>query len=60
MAARDLPVGVHRVRSGRYSAQLKRQRRTAHLGTFDTPEEAAAAVTVARAAADKPAAAAAA
>lgn len=57
IAVRDLPRGVHRARSGRYTARLKRQRLTTYLGTFDTPEEAAAAVAIARAAADEPAAA---
>lgn len=46
--ARDLPVGVHRIRSGRYQARLKRHRVTTYLGTFDTPELAAAAVEAAR------------
>lgn len=53
IAARDLPVGVHRLRSGRYQARLKRQRVTTYLGTFDTPEQAAAAIEVARSIADR-------
>lgn len=48
---RDLPLGVYRVRSGRYQAALKRNRVRQHLGTFDTPELAAAAVEAARSAA---------
>lgn len=52
IAARELPVGVHRIRSGRYQARLKRNRVQYHLGTFDTPEEAAAAVEAARSVAD--------
>lgn len=52
IAQRDLPVGVHRIRSGRYQARLKRQRITTCLGTYDTPEQAAAAVEAARSLAD--------
>ncbi|MGV9755405.1 HNH endonuclease [Streptomyces tricolor] len=48
---RDLPPGVYRVRSGRYQAALKRNRVRMYLGTFDTPELAAAAVEAAAAAA---------
>ena len=48
IAVRDLPVGVYRTRTGRYQAALKRNRKIAHLGTFDTPEQAAAAIAVAR------------
>lgn len=48
IAVRDLPVGVHRIRSGRYQARIKRQRITTYLGTYDTPEQAAAAVEAAR------------
>lgn len=50
---RELPIGVYRTRSGRYEAKLSRQRRTIALGTFDTPEEAAATVAVARADLDR-------
>lgn len=52
IAVRDLPLGVYRTRTGRYQAALKRNRKIAHLGTFDTPEEAAAAVEAARSVAD--------
>jgi hypothetical protein len=45
---RDLPIGVYRTRTGRYQAKVKRHRIQHHLGTFDTPEEAAAAVEAAR------------
>lgn len=48
IAVRDLPVGVYRTRTGRYQAALKRNRVIHHLGTFDTPELAADAVTAAR------------
>lgn len=48
---RDLPLGVYRVRSGRYQAALKRNRVRQYLGTYDTPEQAAAAVKAARPAA---------
>lgn len=47
--ARDLPVGVRHSKSGkRYVARIKRHRKTRNLGTYDTPEEAAAAVEAAR------------
>lgn len=52
IAARELPVGVYRLRSGRYQARHKRQRITSYLGTFDTPEQAAEAVAAARAITD--------
>jgi hypothetical protein len=52
IATRELPVGVHRARSGRFTARLKRNRVTAYLGTFDTPEQAADAVAAARAITD--------
>ena len=45
---REMPLGVYRVRSGRYRAALKRNRVITGLGTFDTPEQAAAAVEAAR------------
>lgn len=48
IAARDLPLGVYRTRTGRYQAALKRKRKITHLGTFDTPEQAAVAVEAAR------------
>lgn len=51
IAVRDLPLGVYRTRTGRYKAALKRNRKIAHLGTYDTPELAAAAVEAARSAA---------
>lgn len=35
--------GVFKVRSGRYAAQIKIDYKSKHLGTFDTPEEAAEA-----------------
>lgn len=50
---RDLPVGVYRTRGGRFTAGLQRNRRMIHLGTFNTPEEAAATVAVARADLDR-------
>lgn len=50
---RELPRGVYP--SGkRYVAKLKRHSRTRHLGTYDTPEQAAAAVLEARRAIDRP------
>lgn len=52
IAVRDLPVGVYRLRSGRYQARLKRQRVTTYLGAYDTPEQAAAVVEAARSIAD--------
>lgn len=52
VAARDLPRGVYRTRSGRYQAALKRNRKVVHLGTFDTPEQAATAVEAARSSID--------
>ncbi|MDX3068818.1 HNH endonuclease, partial [Streptomyces sp. ND04-05B] len=48
IALRDLPVGVYRTPTGRSQAALKRNRVITHLGTHDTPEEAAAAVEAAR------------
>jgi hypothetical protein len=52
--ARDLPLGVYRARSGkRYVAKIKRHRRLHNLGTYDTVEQAAAAVETARAEADR-------
>jgi hypothetical protein len=36
---RDLPIGVYRIPSGRFSAKLKRHRVTHKLGTYDTVEE---------------------
>jgi hypothetical protein len=53
---RDLPLGVYRVRSGRYQAALKRNRVRMYFGTYDTPEQAAAAIEAARTEADGPAA----
>ncbi|MDN5380706.1 AP2 domain-containing protein [Streptomyces sp. LB8] len=53
IATRELPVGVYRTRSGRYSAQIKRHRVTHRLGTYDTPEQALAAVEAARAELDR-------
>lgn len=52
IALRELPVGVYRLRSGRYQARLKRQRITTYLGAYDTPEQAAAIVEAARSVAD--------
>jgi len=52
IAARDLPLGVYRTRTGRYHAALKRNRVQYHLGTFDNPEQAAAAVAAARSVVD--------
>lgn len=52
IAGRELPLGVYRTRSGRYQAALKRNRIISHLGTFDTPEQAAAVVAAARSIAD--------
>jgi hypothetical protein len=49
LAPRDLPRGVHRSRSGKYVAVVKRHRKIHHLGTHDTPEQAAAAVEACRA-----------
>jgi hypothetical protein len=54
VAARDLPLGVYRTLNGkRYAAKIKRHRKTRNLGTFDTPEQAAAAVEAARVEADR-------
>lgn len=53
VAARELPLGVYRAKSGkRYVAKIKRYRKSRNLGTYDTPEEAAAAVEAARRALD--------
>jgi hypothetical protein len=53
IAARELPLGVYRNGSSkRYVAKIKRHRKNHSLGTYDTPEEAAAAVEAARAALD--------
>lgn len=49
--ARELPRGVYRSNK-RYIAKIRRHRRDRHLGTFDTPEAAAAAYQAAVAAAD--------
>jgi hypothetical protein len=43
---RPLPLGVYLTRSGRYQAKLKRYRKSAHYGTYDTPEQAAAALPI--------------
>lgn len=48
IAPRDLPVGVYLTRTSRYVARLKRNRVITNLGTYDTPEEAKAAVEAAR------------
>lgn len=49
VAARDLPLGVYRTASGkRFVAKIKRYRKNHNLGTFDSPEEAKAAVDSAR------------
>ncbi|AVH58404.1 MULTISPECIES: hypothetical protein [Streptomyces] len=53
IATRELPRGVYKVRSGRYSAVIKRNRVQRNLGTYDTPEQAAAAVEAARAELDR-------
>lgn len=50
---RDLPLGVYRTARGRYEAKLKRQGQRLNLGTYDTPEQAAAAVDAARAEYDR-------
>ncbi|MET7914436.1 HNH endonuclease [Streptomyces avermitilis] len=52
IALRELPVGVYRTRTDRFAARLKRNRINRHLGTFDTPEQAAAAVEAARSVVD--------
>ncbi|WP_051820651.1 MULTISPECIES: HNH endonuclease [Streptomyces] len=54
VAARELPLGVYLTRTQRYAARLKRNRVNMHLGTFDTPEQAAAAVEAARVTLDAP------
>lgn len=54
VATRDLPVGVYRTRSGKFDARIKRGRVSHHLGTFDTPEQAADAVSAARGLFDAP------
>lgn len=51
---RDLPTGVYRARNKRYVAHLKRRGKQHNLGTFDTPEQAAAAVLEARRELDPP------
>lgn len=53
VSGRDLPLGVHRSRSGRFYAKFKRQRKQVHLGTFDTIEDAEKAVITATAAIDR-------
>lgn len=50
--ARELPLGVYRARSGRFVARLQRHRQFVYIGTFDTPGQASAAVTVAAGIAD--------
>lgn len=50
--ARDLPVGVYRTRNGKFDARIKRGRTYRYLGVYDTPEQAAAAVSTARALVD--------
>jgi len=45
---RDLPMGVRRNKSGRYSARITVCGEQKQVGTFDTPEEAAAAYDIAR------------
>lgn len=47
VAARDLPIGVYRTRTGKFEARLTRNRVTQHLGAFATPEQASAARDVA-------------
>jgi hypothetical protein len=54
VAARDLPIGVYRTRNGKFEARIKRGRTKHHLGVFDNPEQAAAAVSAARALLDAP------
>lgn len=54
VASRDLPVGVYRARSGRFCAAITRRCKDYHLGTFDTPEQAADAVMEARRWLDEP------
>ncbi|MCX5209717.1 HNH endonuclease [Kitasatospora sp. NBC_00240] len=51
---RDLPRGVHHTSNKRFVAKIKRHRQSRHLGTYDTPEEAAAAVEAARSQLDHP------
>lgn len=41
-------LGVHQEVSGRYSSKIKVNRKSVHLGTFDTAAEALAAVQTAR------------
>lgn len=36
----ELPIGVHKSKSGRYKSQIKSNGIVRYLGTFDTPEEA--------------------
>jgi hypothetical protein len=55
VAARDLPIGVYRTRNGKFDARIKRAGVAHHLGVFDSPEQAADAVSVARALFDAPA-----
>lgn len=50
---RHLPLGVYRTRTGRFQAAVKRNRVITHLGTYDTPEQAAAAVAAFRPAANR-------
>lgn len=50
VAERDLPRNVYRTPSGkRYVAKIKRHRKIRNLGTFDTADDAAAAVAAAQA-----------
>lgn len=44
---RELPLGVYRVRSGRYTVRLARNRVDAIFGTYDTIEEASAVAAAA-------------
>ena len=40
---RNLPTGVRRMKSGKYSAQIRIENKIVHLGTYGTPEEASGA-----------------
>lgn len=36
----DYPIGVSKIKSGRYRVLIRRNNKLTHLGTFDTPKEA--------------------
>lgn len=48
LAPRSLPIGVYRLPSGRFAAVIWRNYTRHNVGTFDTPEEAAAAIALVR------------